>query len=580
LQFLLRCVRKSETISSSKQGDKPRKTLNSLNAGAVSGLQSNSLQRKPKSVADAERKKKILHAEKQLVMQPSNPSAETSSQTNRTIPSKMGNKTMVAPGTRDAPKFSSKKPQELRRFVRQIEDLWREASVEDDELKKCSIGKYADQESEEEWAAFDTYEKGHTWEEFKAELIENYPEAAAAERGTPARIRQLCEETRGIRLGDLTALYAFRRSFMAEAKKLVKKPAAMANRELVELFIGCLSESLASSVLQLLGNGTSNSKDKTKTSEKGKEKEEETATGRRPEDKYDLEDVCRAAVQVSESSQGMLHLLRRESLESAESTNRGVYLFNQPVSETKALSQKVEELEGVQALEKDRLVVMNKTMDSKIGEIESMIKTLLAQGQAGASDGVCKEGCKGSCKTHDASTSGSTQKWGMPMDNERCFFCGKRGHFQADCNDMKDHVRQGNVKVNPEGKLRLRDGSFIPNQPVGATLKERVERHLSKRPSQFFYGEYEEDDPPVSKYASQYLNTSEDAERRVARLEAELAFRKKEEALELRKKKLEQEEKQLEKSGASTRATHVFDLLGQLSEEEMAAVKAARAGFH
>ena len=104
------------------------------------------------------------------------------------------------------------------------------------------IGKYADQDSEEEWVAFDSFEDEYSWEEFKAELIENYPEAAAAERGTPARIRQICAETGKVRLGDMTSLYSFRRSFMSEAKKLRKPPAAMANRELVELFISCLSE--------------------------------------------------------------------------------------------------------------------------------------------------------------------------------------------------------------------------------------------------------------------------------------------------------------------------------------------------
>ena len=539
------------------------------------GLQSNLLPKIPDRILLAERKRKIKQAEQQLVMQPSSSRVQSDSQTDSIIPSKMVNKTMVAPGTRDAPRFSSKKPQELRRFLRQIEDLWREAKIEDDETKKCSIGKYADQESEEEWSAFETYDTGHSWEEFKMELIENYPEAAAAERGTPARIRSLCAETGNIRLGDLSALYAFRRAFMAEAKKLIKAPAAMANRELVELFMGCLSESMASAVLQLLGNGMSSSKDKTKTT--GKEKEAMAA--RRPEDKYDLEDVCKAAIQVSESSQGMLHLMKRESLESADS--RGVYLYNQPTSESNTLSQKVEELEGAQAQEKDRLVAMNKNMDAKFSEIENMIKTLWVEGPAGASNELCKEGCKGSCnKVHDASTSGSMQKWGKTMEKEKCFFCWLLGHFQADCEALKNHIMQGNVKLNPEGKLRLRDGSFIPNQPAGASPKERVEKHLAKRPSQFFYGEYEEDDPPVSKYSSQYLNTSEDSERRVARLEAELALRKREEALELRKMKLEQEEKHLEKSNGSTRAAHVFDLLGQLTEEEVAAIKAARAGFH
>ena len=71
------------------------------------------------------------------------------------------------------------------------------------------IGKYADQESEEEWTVLEASEAGCSQEEFKEELIENYSEAAVAKRGTPARIRQLCSETRNIRLGDLVALYAF-----------------------------------------------------------------------------------------------------------------------------------------------------------------------------------------------------------------------------------------------------------------------------------------------------------------------------------------------------------------------------------
>ena len=103
------------------------------------------------------------------------------------------------------------------------------------------MGKYADQESEEDWRGLDAFAKGISWEEFKEELIVNYPEAAEAERGTPARIRQLCRDTKGIKLGDLAVLYAFRRAFIAEAKKLSRDPPAMANRELVELFIGALA---------------------------------------------------------------------------------------------------------------------------------------------------------------------------------------------------------------------------------------------------------------------------------------------------------------------------------------------------
>ena len=486
----------------------------------------------------------------------------------------MTEKRMIAPGSRDAPKFKSSHPEELRRFIWRMEDLWKEANVTSGDEKKRMIGKYADLVSEEEWSAFDSYEEG-TWDDFKEELISNYPEAAAAERGTPARIRQICAEVHKIRLGDMLALYKFRRSFMTEARKLQKPPAAMSNRELVELFIGCLSEALASAVLQFLGNRSSSDQPN-----KEKAKEGDTSKARRPEDKYDLEDVCKAALQVSENSAGMFDLMKKES--SSKSEERDVFVFSQPQSETKILTDKVEELEGVQALERDRLVSINKTIESRIGGLEDLIKTLLVQSQNQASQGMCKGDCKnGNCKTHEAS-SNTVQKGGKSLENEKCFWCALFGHYQADCEDLKNQLKLGNVKINQEGKLRLRDGSFIPKYPIEASLKERVEKHYAKKPSQYFYGEYEEDDPTVfaaPSIMSQYLGTSNDDKRIIAQLKAELDLRKREEALELKQKMLEQNEKKREQASVSTRAASVLELLEQLTDEDLAAIRNAKSGF-
>lgn len=67
-----------------------------------------------------------------------------------------------------------------------MEDLWKDVCVTDDDDKKESIMKYANQDSEEEWKALESYDEGRSWEEFKKELINNYLEAVAAEQGTPA----------------------------------------------------------------------------------------------------------------------------------------------------------------------------------------------------------------------------------------------------------------------------------------------------------------------------------------------------------------------------------------------------------
>ena len=148
---------------------------------------------------------------------------------------------------------------------------------------------------------------GYLWwkysgKEFKKELLENYPEASAAERGTPARLRQIVKnaEKNEIELGDIVKLYEYWRAFLAKANKLKKPPAVMSNRELVELFMGGLTMTIGQVVLQYLGTSLKN-KDPEKR-EKGKTTDEI----RRPEDRFDLEEVCRAAGKVSENAQGML----------------------------------------------------------------------------------------------------------------------------------------------------------------------------------------------------------------------------------------------------------------------------------
>ena len=123
------------------------------------------------------------------------------------------------------------------------------------------------------------------------------------------------------------------------------------------------------------------------------------------------------------------------------------------------------------------------------------------------------------------------------------------------------------------------DGSFIPNFPNVATIRDRVEKFYAKRQSQFYLGDDDDDHTPVVS-AAKTSAKSEDPARRKARLEYELDLKEREEALEMKQLKLEREEKRKDQNSKSARATQVVEMLQQLTDEEIASVKGVKSDFH
>ena len=258
-------------------------------------------------------------------------------------------------------------------------------------------------------------------------------------------------------------------------------------------------------------------------------------------------------------------------------------MLNQPVSETKALAQKIKELENAQALEKDRLVNVNKSIDSKFGKLETMMKAILAQAQGSANAGVDMSKPYNSNSGVVLGQPGTTPKWGKSVVKDRgCFYCGRRDHFIQECNDVQEDLKKGLVCWSSDGKLRLGDRSLIPGYPSNGTIQERVMKHYAKQHATFHFGEYETEEDligPSVKITTQYVNIVESAKKHRACLEYEFDLKEKEEALELRKLKLEREEKRLEQSSRTSHTAHVLDLLDQLNDEELLAIKTAKSGF-
>ena len=541
---------------------RPRVTDTALKAGYTPPL---AAFRRTKSESEkvAERKRKFREAEEQLEKKAHLFDTEKESKPTMTK--------MIAPSARDAPRFSSRRPQELRRFLRWMEDLWKDAAIVDDEEKKDMLGKYADLESEEEWRALENFPVGNSWEKYKKELIENYPEAAEAERGTPARIKQICRDTKDIRLGDLANLYAFRRQFMTEAKKLSKDPPAMANRELVELFFGSLSPSFTAAVLQFLGNKAEQYPNSSIVPPSTVTK---TGLSRRPEDRYDLEEVCKAAIQVSENSQGMYSFMNVHETEAGNVRSTKVNQYQlQPAGDTNKLVQKLENLENIQAEEKDKLQLANKNLDSKFTALEDMMKNMMSQIQNGNSR-------KEQVPQYDPNSgirlgqAGSIPRWG-PNGNgkmnrpegDKCFYCGGRNHYIPECDEFKSDLKAGRIKLNEEGKMRMPDGSYVPNSPNGATIKERIERYSMRKQNQFYCGYDENDEIPevaIPSYHSQFINTTEDSTQRLAKMALQMNQKEKED-MELVKIR---DEIRKEQASQLARTTQLLNLMDKMEHEE------------
>ena len=163
-------------------------------------------------------------------------------------------------GAKEAPKFNPDEPAELLRYIAQVEEIY-EGKTATDEVKKKGLCKYAPSVTEQEWMAFDSYEAGKTYEDFKEEVINSYPEAAMLEKGSLARLEQICRENQRIGPKDLKALLSFKRAFAMEAKKLQKPPIVIENHALVAKFANCLTDAFRENVFARLdmamnqGNG-------------------------------------------------------------------------------------------------------------------------------------------------------------------------------------------------------------------------------------------------------------------------------------------------------------------------------------
>ena len=133
-----------------------------------------------------------------------------------------------------------------------MDDWFSEEGIQGDAERKKRLVCYTDIETERQWKALTEFSTG-TYEALKDKLLSLYPRVEELGRGSMDNLRKKMRGIGEIEVTDKKALLSLIRVITAELSKLKDiVPPIHTNRELVEMFLGCLSKKFAASMAQKL----------------------------------------------------------------------------------------------------------------------------------------------------------------------------------------------------------------------------------------------------------------------------------------------------------------------------------------
>ena len=381
------------------------------------------------------------------------------------------------PNRRDnkAPSYDKARPEELLRYIEDVEREMERVGVVDDQTQKDWIRHYADQRSSDEWTVLETYQPGAgTYDEFKEELISHYPEATDSLEGSIARLDKLCARSKPLTAENLSAMLEFIRGFKFEGRKLLDG-GCISNREIVTKFLGCLDPELKRTVVwqvsQLSLKGVSDSA--------GKGREGQPRHHTDPIEFKTLVRVLEGLVRSADSYSTITAATATTSGTTARPPNRTQHtILQRPVEEPTVLSsnnrmvQLLEDLNESMAKNTDVLVNMSKENSQRHGETSKSIETVHTLLNT----------------WHKSEPGKANQSNQAPPGG--CFYCWAVGHYIAHCEFLATDVAEGKVQTLENG-ARV-DLKTIPREPAHLSPKDRVDRQWRNR-KQYFTEDVTED---------------------------------------------------------------------------------------
>jgi len=162
------------------------------------------------------------------------------------------NRCMPQPGEKNAPEFDVDKPQKLHRFFERMDDWFTIDIIVRDAEKKRRLICYTDVDTEQHWKAMPEFVSG-TYDEFKEAILASYPKAVEVNRGSVEALKKKVRNLGMIDVSEKDLLLSLVRIMTAKVAKLKKlNPPIHTNRELVEIFLKCLTKGFAAKVAHKL----------------------------------------------------------------------------------------------------------------------------------------------------------------------------------------------------------------------------------------------------------------------------------------------------------------------------------------
>ena len=120
---------------------------------------------------------------------------------------------MPSRGQSQAPKFMPDQPRELRRYFKELNHLFSNAKVTDDEEKKAHACRYLDVDSAELWESLPEFAAGETYLDFTKAIYDLYPGSEDERKWTVAAMDKLVSDRLQLGIRSLDDLGQYYRAF-------------------------------------------------------------------------------------------------------------------------------------------------------------------------------------------------------------------------------------------------------------------------------------------------------------------------------------------------------------------------------